>query len=204
MDSFINLAKQGFEAYEGSQSGGNASTTGGSQYNAPHGQSQGEYNNGGVDNEAAAQRAAEQSGQDPSLFHQALQHVHSNQAQHQAPVDEEAVVNAHKAAYGGGDTSSLDESSMGAAAAMQIMKQFTSGGGGGGGGGSMQTQLMSMAMSEASNLFDSSGSSGNKQACVNSAAMMVMKLMVQSKLGMLGGGNSGGLGGIMGMVGNFL
>jgi len=203
MDSFIGLAKQGFEAYESSQSGGGASATGGSQYNAPHGQSQGEYNNGGVDNEAAAQRAAEQSGQDPSLFHQALQHVHSNQAQHQAPVDEEAVVNAHKAAYGGGDASSLDEGSMGAAAAMQIMKQFTSGGGGGGGGG-MQTQLMSMAMSEASNLFDSSGSSGNKQACVNSAAMMVMKLMVQSKLGMLGGGNSGGLGGIMGMVGKFM
>jgi hypothetical protein len=76
---------------------------------------------------------------------------------------------------------------------------FTSSGGGGD-----QNQLVSMAMSEASNLFDQAGgaSSGNKQDAVNGAAMTVMKMMVQSKLsGMIGGGDSGGMGGMSGMLG---
>jgi hypothetical protein len=76
---------------------------------------------------------------------------------------------------------------------------FTSSGGGGD-----QNQLISLAMSEASNLFEQSGgaSSGSKQDAVNGAAMTVMKMMVQSKLtGMMGGGDSGGLGGLGGMGG---
>lgn len=91
---------------------------------------------------------------------------------------------------------------MGSAAALQVLKGFT----GGGGGGGSQSQLISMAMAEASKLFDSSGgaSSGNKQDAVNGAAMTVMKLMVQSKFGggTMGGGNSGGLGSLMGLVGH--
>lgn len=83
------------------------------------------------------------------------------------------MTNAHQQAYGQGNAGGLDSSSMGAAAAMQvrsllfvvaytpllltalrqIMKKFTSGGGDSGGGGNMQTQLISMAMSEASNLY---------------------------------------------------
>lgn len=65
-----------------------------------------------------------------------------------------------------------------------------------------------MAMSEASKLFNSSngGGGGDKQAVVTSAAMTVMKLMAQQggggggggmlgmAEGMIGGGNSGGLG----------
>ena len=85
----------------------------------------------------------------------------------------------------------------------QILKQFTSGGGNKESGGS-KTQLISMAMAEASKLFDKSGgaASGNKQDAVNGAAMTVMKLMVQSKLsgGHTGGSNSGGLGSLMSMV----
>ena len=84
----------------------------------------------------------------------------------------------------------------------QVLKQFTSGGGGSGGGS--HTQLISLAMAEASKLFDKSGgaSSGNKQDAVNGAAMTVMKLLVQSKFsgGSIGGGNSGGLGSLMGLV----
>ena len=60
-----------------------------------------------------------------------------------------------------------------------------------------------MAMAEASKLFDQSGgaSSGGKQDAVNGAAMTVTKLLVQSKFsGLTGGGNSGGLGGLMSMV----
>ena len=81
------------------------------------------------------------------------------------------------------------------------MKKFT---GGGGSGTNSKTDLMSLAMAEASKLFDNSGGSshGNKQDAVNSAGMTIMKLMVQSKFsGTTGGGNSGGLGGLMSLVG---
>ena len=83
------------------------------------------------------------------------------------------------------------------------MKQFTSGGGGGG----SKTQLISLAMAEATKLFDKAGgaASGNKQDAVNGAAMTVMKLLVQSKFsGAIGGGNSGGLGGLLSLVCPFL
>jgi hypothetical protein len=58
-------------------------------------------------------------------------------------------------------------------------------------------------MAEASKLFDKSGgaASGNKQDVVNGAAMTVMKLLVQSKFS--GGGNSGGMGSLMGLVSRF-
>jgi hypothetical protein len=66
-----------------------------------------------------------------------------------------------------------------------------------------KTDLISLAMAEASKLFDKSGGSahGNKQDAVNSAGMTIMKLMVQSKFsGTTGGKESGGLGGLMSMV----
>ena len=58
-------------------------------------------------------------------------------------------------------------------------------------------------MAEAAKLFDqkSSGASGTKQEAVNSAGMTIMKLLVQSKSsGFIGGSNSGGLSGVMGLV----
>jgi hypothetical protein len=61
-------------------------------------------------------------------------------------------------------------------------------------------------MSEASKLFDQSGgaASGNKQDVVNGAAMTAMKLLVQSKASsFIGGGNSGGMSGLMGMVSRY-
>lgn len=68
-----------------------------------------------------------------------------------------------------------------------------------------KTDLVSLAMAEASKLFDKSGGSahGNKQDAVNSAGMTIMKLMVQSKFsGTTGGKESGGLSGLMSMVGS--
>jgi len=55
------------------------------------------------------------------------------------------------------------------------MKMFTASGGEGG-----NNQLISLAMGEASKLFDSSGgsSSGGKQDAINSAAMTMMKMVV--------------------------
>jgi hypothetical protein len=70
-------------------------------------------------------------------------------------------------------------------------------------GGNTQSQLISLAMAEASKLFDKSGgsASGNKQDAVNGAAMTVMKLLLQSKLsGTTGGKDSGGLTGLMSLV----
>jgi len=91
---------------------------------------------------------------------------------------------------------------------MQVLKQFTSGGGPSGGSGNSQSQLISLAMAEASKLFDSQGSSsGQKQDAVNGAAMTIMKLLVQSKMGgapAIGGGNSGGLGSLMGLASQFM
>ncbi len=86
----------------------------------------------------------------------------------------------------------------------QVLKKFTSGNGGKSGSGNSQTQLISMAMAEASKLFDKSGGggSGGKQDAVNGAAMTVMKLLVKSKFsgGVTGGGNSGGLGSLLHLV----
>jgi len=90
---------------------------------------------------------------------------------------------------------------------LQALKQFTSGNKGSSVSGGSQTQLISMAMAEATKLFDKSGgaTSGNKQDAVNGAAMTVMKLLVQSKFsGAVGGGNSGGLGSLMSLVSNVL
>jgi len=142
------------------------------------------------------------------MFKNALGYANQNQAQHTQPIDEQQVQNAHAEAYENGNASSLDAGSLGSAAAMQVLKNFTSGGGSGGGGGNGQTQLISMAMSEASKLFDSQGSAGgSKQDAINGAVMTVMKMAVQSKMGggsTTGGSNSGGLGSLMGLASQFM
>lgn len=95
---------------------------------------------------------------------------------------------------------------MGSAAALQILKKFT---GGGNDTGKSQTDLISLAMAEATKLFDKSGgaASGNKQDAVNGAAMTIMKMMVQSKFSSTsstGGGGSGGLGSLLSLVSRLL
>jgi len=224
MDSFINLAKQGYEAYSESQ--GNVSKTGGEEYNAPSHSNQGDYQGGqggsqryrpNIDHDQAANLASQGSNEDSGMFHKALSYVHENSDEHHkqfSPEDESHITRSHQEAYHPDgnprvyNTSNMSASQMGSAAAMQALKSFTSGGGGSGGGGG-QTQLISMAMSEASKLFDASnggGGGGDKQAVISGAAMTVMKLMAQQggggggggmlgmAEGMIGGGNSGGLG----------
>ncbi|KAF5311900.1 hypothetical protein D9619_002866 [Psilocybe cf. subviscida] len=211
MDTFMNLAKQGYSAYQESQE--NVSKTGGQEYNAPSHSNQGDQ--GGqygpdIDHDEAV-RTAEQHGSGGSdLFKSALGFLNNNQQQKHEPVDEDRVTQAHQEAYERGNAGNLDAGSLGSAAALQpfliiydALKRFTSGGGSSGGGGS-QTQLISLAMAEATKLFDSSGgaASGNKQDAVNGAAMTVMKLLVQSKFsgGTTGGASSGGIGGLMKLV----
>ncbi|KAF8526490.1 hypothetical protein JB92DRAFT_1115704 [Gautieria morchelliformis] len=195
MDKFINLAQQGLKAYEGSQSH-NQSGDGGNVQDRRHHDPQEapQFDHNEVINQA--NQHAGDSG-NHSFFASAMSHLSGHGAsEHHQPIDEEHVTNSHKQAYEQGNARSLDANGMGAAAAMQAMKMFTSGSGGGGGGSS---QLVSLAMGEASKLFDASGgsSSGGKQDVINGAAMTMMKLVVQSKFSSGGGG---GLGGIMSMA----
>lgn len=118
-------------------------------------------------------------------------------------IDEQGVQNAHTEAYQNGNAGSLPASSVGAAAALQAIKNFTSGGGSASsGGGDMKSKLMGMAMAEASKLYESQGAgSGGKQEVINSAAETVMKFVMKSQMSsMIGGGNSGGLGGLASIV----
>jgi hypothetical protein len=108
--------------------------------------------------------------------------------------------------YKQGDTSGLSSSALGSAAALQVLKMFTSSSSEekkSSAGGNSQTKLISLAMAEATKLFDKQpASSGTKQDAVNSAGLTIMKLLVQSKFsgGTTGGSNSGGLGQLMSLV----
>ena len=88
---------------------------------------------------------------------------------------------------------------------IQVLKQFTSGSSSTSATGGGQNQLISLAMAEATKLFDKQGSStqGNKQDAVNGAAMTIMKLLFQSKFGAApttGGKDSGGIGQLLTLV----
>jgi len=204
------MAKQGYSAYQASQhpSNSDVSKTGGPEYNSDNNS----YNSGSghqfqVDHDEVV-RTAEQHGHsgDSSLYRNAMEHVNGNQHQHNKGINEDEVQAAHHEAYNQGGASNLSAEAMGGAAALQALKSFTSGGGGGGGGGS-NSQLISLAMGEASKLFDKSGgaASGNKQDVVSGAAMTVVKLLVQSKASsIMGGGNSGGMGSLMGLASKFM
>ncbi|KAG8889847.1 hypothetical protein FRB98_002496 [Tulasnella sp. 332] len=167
-----------------------------------------------IDHSYAVQQATQHTGgQDSSYYQNAVNHINSG-----APVtpslDHDRVESDHAEAYGG-NPSSLPAAGMGAAAAMQAFKMFTSGGAGGAaggaggagaaGGGDMKSKMLSMAMSEASKLFDAKGgaASGTKQDAVNGAAQTVMKLFMQSKMGNAGGSGAappGGLGSMLSMA----
>ncbi|KAI9444846.1 hypothetical protein H4582DRAFT_1911676 [Lactarius indigo] len=196
MDNFINLAKKGYEAYEKSQSNDDDKSdyrkTGGEEYNSPHHSQQGSSHGGPqFDHDEVAT---------DSLFSSALSYVHDNKGQYH-DIDEDEVQEAHRKVYEDNSDKDLPASSLGNAAALEVLKKFTSGNGGKSGSGNSQTQLISMAMAEASKLFDKSGggSSGKKQDAVNGAAMTVVKLLVKSKFsgGVTGGADSGGLGSLL-------
>ncbi|KAL0566517.1 Chitinase 2 [Marasmius crinis-equi] len=209
MDNFMNLAKKGLDAYDShSNSGSNVSKTGGAEFNPENRTS----SHGPSFNDDEVVRSAEQHGSgDSSLFKTALGFISENKESHQQPVNEEHATRAHQQAYQENNASNMDAHSLGSAAALQALKQFTGGGSStqSSSGGGSQTQLISLAMAEASKLFDKSGggASGNKQDAVNGAAMTVMKLLVQSKFGggaqTTGGKDSGGLGSLMSLASQF-
>ncbi|GAA5927889.1 prion domain-containing protein RNQ1 [Sporobolomyces koalae] len=257
MDGFMNLAKQGYAAYQSSQNegqqqqhhqgqqqqqsyggGGNPYESGNDQYSNSNAYSH-EGSGGGqfgiqgsdrlnsenyrpqasasnmFDQNAAVQHAASQQGGDSNLFSTAMSFLNSSSSSsHTNPqdLDGDGIIDAHEQAYSQGNAGNLSADKMGAAAAMNAFKQYTSGGAGqqqqqSQGGGDFKSQLIGRAMSEAAKLFDQNGgaASGDKQTAVNSAAATVMKLLLKSQMsGTVGGGNSGGLGGLMSMASKFM
>ncbi|GAA5871411.1 hypothetical protein JCM1840_004437 [Sporobolomyces johnsonii] len=203
---------QGYQAYEASQNGHQGS--GGGEFGVQGSAALNSADNnrpsqGGMfDQDQAVQHASNSSGQDSGLFSQAMSFV-SNQQNDPNDVDEDKLMEQHDQAYSQGNAGNMSSGSMGAAAALQAFKKFTQGGGSdsSSSGGSFQTQLIGQAMSEAAALFDQNGGSsgGDKQSAVNSAAATAMKLLMKSQMsGMVGGGNSGGLGSMLSMASKFM
>lgn len=196
------LAEAAFKSATHSQS--DVSKTGGHEYNSPDNTPQSSQSHVPSFNTQevlhTAQKHSGESG-DSSLFSTALGFLDDNKHKANEPLNEEAVTQAHAKVYNEGDTSGLSANALGGAAALQTLKKFTSGGTGGG----SQSDLISLAMAEATKLFDRSGAaSGNKQDAVNGAAMTIMKMLFQSKLsGFIGGGNSGGLSGLLNLAQSF-
>jgi hypothetical protein len=207
MDKFMQMAKDKLDEHNNQ---GQANVTGGAHLNAPHSQNR-PGSPDDFDHDGAVRKASEHGSGDSSLFSTALSFLSENKSHQNNPIDEADATRAHEKAYNEGKPGDLNASSLGSAAALQILKQFTSGGSSSAPAeNKSKTDLISLAMAEASKLFDKSGgaASGNKQDAVNGAAMTVMKLLVQSKFGgsgsTTGGANSGGLGQLQSLASKFL
>jgi len=203
-----NQGNQSGPGYGGGGQGG--LTPGNDVYNHPGNQ---------IDQQYAAQAASAHAGpgHDPQMFQNAIHHIQSGPPSTPS-YDHQSVQEAHEEAYGAGNPGNLPASGMGAAAAMQAFKMFTGGGGAAGGArpgggpgaeGNPQSQILAMAMAEASKLFDQQGgaASGNKQEAITSAAKMAMKLLMQSKMGAGASGGAapgGGLGSMLQMASKFM
>lgn len=121
-------------------------------------------------------------------------------------IDEDKMQQSHQQLYSGdGGGQQHTSESLGAGAAMQAFKMFSGGSGGSASGGG-QAQMMSMAMQEASKLFDQQSGQGNlasgadKQSAIQSAGKMAMQLYMKQAMG--GGSASGG--GLMSLASKFL
>ncbi|RDA87073.1 hypothetical protein CP532_0194 [Ophiocordyceps camponoti-leonardi (nom. inval.)] len=115
-------------------------------------------------------------------------------------VDEDELARKHEQNYKS-DVHS-DENGLAAAAAMQAFKRFKDGQGGGDGGKDGQSSIVSMALSEASKLFDDKESRGkvpagaDKQTVLQKAGEMAMKLYFKNQAQKQGG--------LMGMASQFM
>ncbi|KAM3561124.1 hypothetical protein MY1884_002547 [Beauveria asiatica] len=122
----------------------------------------------------------------------------------QGDVDEKDAAEKHDQVYNKGDNNT-SVNAMGTAAAMQALNKFTSGGQEEKGG---KNDFISLAMGEASKLFDSKAADGSvasgaeKQSVIQKAAEVAMKLYFKSQLQQSGG--SGGLGGLASMASQFI
>ncbi|KAJ6779569.1 hypothetical protein PWT90_09968 [Aphanocladium album] len=117
-------------------------------------------------------------------------------------VDEKEAAEKHDQVYNKGDKDT-SVNAMGTAAAMQALKKFTSGGKEESGS---KNDFVSLAMGEASKLFDSKAADGSvannadKQSVIQKAAEVAMKLYFKSQMEQSGGG----LGGLANMASKFI
>ncbi|CAO3597346.1 unnamed protein product [Absidia cylindrospora] len=154
----------------------------------------------------SARYAAQHGEEEHGLFSNVLSSVlDRDDDDHKRPMEEHEVneaADAHDRIYNQGAHEGASSRDMGSAAAMQAFKMFSSSKGSGGGGGS--SELIGLAMGEAMKLYKSSagggGGGGNQAEMLQSAAGMAMKLLA-SQGGGSSGGSSGGIGALMGMLG---
>ncbi|KAJ9210641.1 hypothetical protein DTO166G4_7784 [Paecilomyces variotii] len=153
-----------------------------------------------------AQRHDDDSDQNSSFFSQAASFLSQNKDRFSSntDIDEEQAVKAHKSLYGGSGDSDQQHSSqsVGAGAAIEALKKFTQGSSG---GGDDKSQLIGLAMAQASKLWDQQGgnASGDKQSAINSAAEMALKMYLKNQGGS-GLGGTGGPSGLLSLASKFL
>ncbi|OAA41166.1 beta-flanking protein [Beauveria brongniartii RCEF 3172] len=186
MDSFINAGKD-FLAKNSQNSNNN----------------NGNSNNSGGNSGSNNNQSGGSGGND--LFSSVLSSLtHKEDDLKQGDVDEKDAADKHDQVYNKGDNNT-SVNAMGTAAAMQALKKFTSGGQEEKGS---KNDFISLAMGEASKLFDSKAADGSvasgaeKQSVIQKAAEVAMKLYFKSQLQQSGG--SGGLGGLASMASQFI
>ncbi|KAJ3477362.1 hypothetical protein NLG97_g8863 [Lecanicillium saksenae] len=136
------------------------------------------------------------------LFSSVLSSIGNNDDLKKGDVDAQDAADKHDQVYNKGDSNS-SVNAMGTAAAMQALKKFTSGGKEEGGS---KNDFVSLAMGEASKLFDSKSADGSaakgadKQSVIQKAAEVAMKLYFKSQMEKSGGG----IGGLANLASNFI
>jgi hypothetical protein len=124
-----------------------------------------------------AQQHSGNSGES-SIFENALGHLQNNQSNIQnSDVDEQQAIEAHQRVENNDGSQQHDANSLGMAAGVNALKHLSGGGGGtpdlsqlsslmsgftgGGGSGQGQNAFVSMAMGQASKMFDQQSAQGN-------------------------------------------
>ncbi|SAM82615.1 uncharacterized protein UBRO_05142 [Ustilago bromivora] len=186
----------------------NDNNFGNNDENRNNNQHQGGGNGGGFDFSQLINLAQGNSSgnHDSSLFSQAASFL-QNQGDNQN-VDEQRLLQDHDEVNNQSGSNSSGQ--IGNAAALSAIKSVLGGGGNNNnsGGGDFKSKLISAAMSHAADLYDQKDgqgqAQGNKQDAVNQAAQMAMSLAMKNPsmlAGLIGGGNSGGLGALASMLG---
>lgn len=198
MENFINASKN----YLNSQGG----QGGGDQDQPQSGSGGGGFNIGdiaGIVNHA--QNHDQSNSGDQQLFGQVASFLQAKSSNVQGDVNENELMNSHQKVNNGTDPVNSHE--IGNAAALGAIRNVLGSGSGDANQGDFQQKLIGAAMAQAGKLFDqkqSAGqaSGGSKEDAMNKAGEQVMKLLIKNKVsGMIGGGNSGGLSGLMNLIG---
>lgn len=152
-----------------------------------------------------AQNHDQSNSGDQQLFGQVASFLQSKAGNVQGDVNENELLNSHDKVNNSTDT--VDSHEIGNAAALGAIRNVLGGGSGNTGSGDFQQKLIGAAMAQAGKLFDQKQNAGqagggSKEDAMNKAGEQVMKLLVKNQVsGMIGGGNSGGLSGLMKLIG---